>query len=324
MAPRLRHAGGAGRVDEHVRGGPPHPAERGARARGAARRRPWWGGTPAWPRPSSSPSRPTSCWPCCSGSAMLVNGQPAAGSLPAGVAVAGVGLVFVGVAAVTSQLSSTTRGASGIAGAVLGLVVRAQRRSATCSAPSDAGRAPRVPAPGRSWLSPIGWGQQMRPFGGDRWWAARPDRRPRRGPARGRRSCSSTGVTSAGACGPNAAGTPRAAAGLLSSAGLVWRLQRGTFLGWAGGLLGFGLVFGALSEQIRDVDGQALEWYTRWAAPTGSSTPTRPRSSQMAGMAVAIYVVQVLLRLRATRPTARWSRCWPPASPGCAGCAATS
>ena len=36
---------------------------------------------------------------------------------------------------------------------------------------------------------------------------------------------------------------------VLSPAGLVWRLQRGTLLGWAIGLVGFGLVFGTLSDQ---------------------------------------------------------------------------
>ena len=81
------------------------------------------------------------------GLAMLANGQPASGSFAAGVAVAGVGLVFVGVAATTCQLSSTTRGASGMAGAVLGRR-SCSAGSATCSAPRTAGRSA-CPAPGR-------------------------------------------------------------------------------------------------------------------------------------------------------------------------------
>ena len=102
------------------------------------------------------------------GLAMLVNGQPAAGSLAAGVAVAVVGVVFIGVAATTSQLSSTTRGASGLAGAVLGLsFLLSGIGNMTGTADS---RALRVSSAWPSWLSPVGWGQQMRPFGGDRWW----------------------------------------------------------------------------------------------------------------------------------------------------------
>ena len=51
--------------------------------------------------------------------AMIANGQPAAGSLAAGAAIAAVGVAFTGVAAATSQVSSTGRGANGLAMAVL-------------------------------------------------------------------------------------------------------------------------------------------------------------------------------------------------------------
>ncbi|HMK91528.1 MAG TPA: ABC antibiotics transporter, partial [Thermoleophilia bacterium] len=48
------------------------------------------------------------------GLAMIVNGQPVASSLAAGASVAAVGIAFTGVAALTSQLSSTARGANGL------------------------------------------------------------------------------------------------------------------------------------------------------------------------------------------------------------------
>ena len=53
------------------------------------------------------------------GLAMIANGQPSAGSFAAGAAIAAVGVAFTGVAAVTSQLSSTARGANGLAMAAL-------------------------------------------------------------------------------------------------------------------------------------------------------------------------------------------------------------
>ena len=62
------------------------------------------------------------------GLAMIASGQPVAGSFAAGAAVAGVGVAFTGVAAVTSQLSRTARGASGLAMAVLAVVLPRQRR----------------------------------------------------------------------------------------------------------------------------------------------------------------------------------------------------
>ena len=55
------------------------------------------------------------------GLAGIVAGQPAVGSFTAGMATGGLGIVFAGIAAVTVQLSSTTRGASGLAAAVLGV-----------------------------------------------------------------------------------------------------------------------------------------------------------------------------------------------------------
>ena len=95
-----------------------------------------------------------------------------------------------------------------------------------------------------------------------------------------------------------AARAAEAAATLLSPAGLVWRLQRGALLGWAIGMLGFGLIFGAMSEQIQDVRGTALEWYTAMGGTDQVLDAYRASMIEMAGMAVAIYVVQVLLRMR--------------------------
>ena len=74
-------------------------------------------------------------------------------------------MVWVGVAAVTCSL--TARGAAGIAGGALGIAF-GSAGSATCWAPSTAPGSG-SPAPG-VWLSPIGWGQQTRPFGGSHWW----------------------------------------------------------------------------------------------------------------------------------------------------------
>jgi ABC-2 type transport system permease protein len=84
----------------------------------------------------------------------------------------------------------------------------------------------------------------------------------------------------------------------LSPTGLVWRLQRGALLGWAIGLSGFALIFGAFSDQILDLEGEAAEWYATFGGEAGLLGAYRTSMIQMAGMAVAIYVVQLLLRLR--------------------------
>jgi ABC-2 type transport system permease protein len=229
------------------------------------------------------------------GLGMIVTGQPAAGSFTAGAAVAAVGVAFAGVAAVTTQLTSSTRGASGLAAAVLGVAFL------TSGAGNMAGHVDpsrlRVDSAWPAWLLPIGWGQQMRPFGGDHWWPL------------------GLAVTLLFACTcaavllatrrdfghgmlPQRPGHAQASRALRSSLGLAWRLQRGALLGWSVAMLGFGLVFGGLIGQVKDTTGTARDWYTRLGGSDQILDAFRASVLQMAAMAAAIYVVQVLLRMR--------------------------
>lgn len=180
------------------------------------------------------------------GLAMVVAGQPAAQSLAAGSSIALVGVAFTDVAAVTSQLASTTRCATGLAGAALGVSFMLAALGNMLGTVDSADL--RVTSAWPAWLSPIGWGQQMRPFADNLWWPF------------GLAvvvtvslfwlAVSLVGIRDVGrGMWPERRGAAHASPALLSPAGLVWRLQRGTLLGWAIGLLGFGLVFGTLSDQ---------------------------------------------------------------------------
>ena len=229
------------------------------------------------------------------GLAMLVNGMPAAGSFTAGASVAAVGLAFVGVAATTSQVFSTARGAIGTAGAVLGVSFLLSGIGNMLGTP-DAD-ALRVSSAWPSWLSPIGWGQQMRPFGGDHWWplglAA----------ALGAVLVAVAALLVArrdvgGGLWPGRRGEDHASPTLLSQVGLVWRLQRNALLGWSAGMFGFGLIFGAMSKEIQDVRGDALEYYTTMGGTDSVVDAFLTSMVGMGGMATAIYAVQILLRLR--------------------------
>ena len=102
------------------------------------------------------------------GLAMIASGQPAAGSFAAGAAIAGVGVAFTGVAALTSQLSRTARGADGLATAVLALAFLVSGVGNMLGDVDAGGTVASSAWPG--WLSPIGWGYQLRPFGGEHWW----------------------------------------------------------------------------------------------------------------------------------------------------------
>ncbi len=230
------------------------------------------------------------------GLGMMAAGQPAAGSFTAGGAVAAVGIAFAGVAAVTVQLTSSTRGASGLAAAFLGM---AFLTSGIGNMAGDADASGlRVNSAWPAWLSPIGWGQQMRAFGGNHWWPF------------GLAVALFLGGTAVAALLaarrdfghgmlPQRPGHPHASRGLRSALGLAWRLQRGALLGWAVGMLGFGLVMGGLIEQMKDVTGSGRDFYTRLGGSDQILDAYRASILQMAGMAAAIYVVQVLLRMRA-------------------------
>jgi ABC-2 type transport system permease protein len=229
------------------------------------------------------------------GLAAISTGQPATGSFAAGAAVGAFGIVFAGVAAVTVQLSSTTRGASGLAAAALTAAFVVSGVGNMLGSVDASGL--RLVSAWPAWLSPLGWGQQMRPFGGDNWWPLG--------------LFAITFVALVGAATVLATrrdvgssifaerrGPGEASPALLSPFGLVWRLQRGVLLGWAGGMLGFGIVFGAIIEEMKDTGGATAEWYARMGGSEQIVDAYRASIVAMAGMAVAIYVVQILLRMR--------------------------
>ena len=163
------------------------------------------------------------------GLGMVVAGQPAAGSLVAGTSIALVGVAFTGVAAVTSQLASTHAGATGLAGAGLGVAFMLAALGNMLGTVDSA--ALRVTSAWPAWLSPIGWGQQMRPFADNLWWplglaelvtasALRVGRRPRRQTRRRRGMWPERRGAAAREPGPAEPDRPGLAAAAWRSAGL--------------------------------------------------------------------------------------------------------
>ena len=236
------------------------------------------------------------------GLAGIVAGQPALGSCTAGMATGGLGIVFAGVAAVTVQLSSTTRGASGLAAAVLGVAFVVSGIGNMLGHVDASGL--RLVSAWPAWLSPLGWGQQMRPFGGDDWWPlflfglAFAVLVGVAGVLAARRDVGS-GILA------QRRGAAEASPRLLSPFGLVWRLQRSALLGWTVAMAGFGLVFGAISEEMKDLEGAAADWYARMGGSDIALDAYQASVIEMAGMAVAIYTVQILLRMRAEEADGR-------------------
>ena len=149
-------------------------------------------------------------------------------------------------------------------------------------------------------------GQQMRPFGGDNWWPL------------GLFGLAFVVLVGAASMLANTRdvgsgilaerrGHAEATHGLLSPFGLVWRLQRVALLGWTVAMAGLGLVFGGISAEMKGLEGAAAEWYARMGGTDRVLDAYQASIIGMAGMAVAIYAVQILLRMRADEADVRWS-----------------
>jgi len=168
---------------------------------------------------------------------LLAAGLPVVGSLIFGAGWAATGLCFSAVAAVAAQVTTGGRTANG-----LGFTVVAAAYAAR--AIGDLAEQ----GPGwLSWLSPIGWNQQIRAFAGDRWsvlvlpLAATAMLVPVAFTLRRRRDLGS-GLLS-DRRGP-------AAGALGSPLGLAWRLQRPLLLAWTAGSAVLAFMMGSIANNV--------------------------------------------------------------------------
>jgi len=217
--------------------------------------------------------------------ALAALGIGATGSIAVGVAFAAAGAMFAAVAAVAAQLAVFARSATAIAGAALGAAYLIR-------AIGDAGPH------WLSWLSPLGWMQQLRPYAGERWWVlllalalivplvatafAVLERRdlgagiiaPRAGPASGE---------------------------LATPLQLAWRLQRGPLAGWTAAFAIVGAALGSIASDIGNVIGDSESVRTALEDLGGSkdlSDAYLATSMTVFGLIAALYAVQAVLRLR--------------------------
>ena len=221
---------------------------------------------------------------------LIGSGLPASGSVAFGLAWAGIGIAFAAVAAVTAQVTSSARAAIGMAMAFLGVVYVLRAIGDTSG---DGGLT------WLRWLSPIGWGQQVRPFQGDRWWVlllpvaffvvvtwvafvlvAQRDH--------------GAGLL------PERTGPAQAGRSLGSALGLAWRLQRGPLVGWLVAFVILGLVFGNIATNIgsfMDSPG-ARDLIQKLGGVEGLTDAFMSTELGMMGVILSVYGIQVVLRLR--------------------------
>ncbi|MFI6770704.1 ABC transporter permease [Streptomyces sp. NPDC050355] len=219
------------------------------------------------------------------------SGRPAAGSLALGLAIGCTGMLFAGLAAIAAQLTESARMAKGLTGAVLGLAfaLRAAGDAATADATSPL-----------TWISPIGWSENLRPYAGERWWVLLPFAAATAltvGAAYALTARRDIGMSFLPAR-PGPAAAPRSLSGPF---GLAWRLQRTTLLGWTLGFLCAGGIFGGIAKGAADLVGdnrQTREIFERMGGQQGLTDAFLATMLGMLGMIAAIYAAGAVLRLR--------------------------
>ena len=156
-----------------------------------------------------------------------------------------------------------------------------------------------------SWLSPLGWTQQLRPFAAERWWivlllavltvalvalAAR---------------LASARDLGAGLLPQR----PGPASGALGSPlALAWRLQRGALAGWAVGFALLGAAFGSLASDINDIIGDSpsvREGLTKLGGERDLVDAYLAATFQVLALIAAVYTISAVLRARSEETSGR-------------------
>ncbi|MFF9058833.1 ABC transporter permease [Streptomyces sp. NPDC101213] len=223
-------------------------------------------------------------------------GHGAAGALALGLGLAATGMLFATTAAIAAQLTESARLARGLASGVLGaaFVLRAAGDSATDDGSSVL-----------TWLSPLGWLENLRPFADERWWVL----------ALFAAAIAAQGATAYVLAGRRDLGMSflptrpgRAAGRLRTAGGLAWRLQRGSVLGWSIGFLLAGVVYGAMAEGAADLVGdneRAREIFERMGGQSALTDAFLAAMTGMLGLVAALYVVASVLRLHGEETSGR-------------------
>ncbi|KRC61681.1 hypothetical protein ASE14_12660 [Agromyces sp. Root81] len=177
-------------------------------------------------------------------------GADASGALLYGAAMSAVGIAYLGVGLACAQLMRTSRGANGLAAAIvtLGYALRAMGDATGTVQPDGLSMEPGW----WSWLSPIGWGQAVAPYTHQLAWPLL--------------LCLGLGVVLFGLSAwlqssrdldssiiPDRPGRVHAPLSLSGPIGLVWRTLRNPVIGWVIGGVLFGLVLGAVGQTVVDL-----------------------------------------------------------------------
>lgn len=215
------------------------------------------------------------------------------GSALYGAAHAAVGIVFAGVAAVTVQITEHSRGASGMALAVIGVAYAVR-------AAGDIGDGT------LSWLSPIGWMQATYVYVQDRWWPLLITLVVAALLAAVAFQLSTRRDMGAGLRAPRA-GAPSASGALSNPLGFALRLHRAMLIGFATGLFVLGVMYGSVLDQVETMVANVQMIQDMLAATGGHSIIESFTSVIMVVLSIisSVYVVLAVSRLRSEESAGR-------------------
>ncbi|MEV2226115.1 anibiotic ABC transporter [Nocardia vinacea] len=237
---------------------------------------------------------------------LTAEGLPLVGSVALGAAVAAAGIAFAAIAAVTAQVTDSARTANGLAGAALGVAFLLRAVGDMTGMVTDDGT--RVISGWPTWLSPIGWAEQIRPYDDNAWWLlALPGVF---GLVVGSVGFALTEHRDVGSgLVPTRPGPARASRSLPTAVGSAWRMQRTILFWWAFGIGVLAVVYGAIGDQIDDFLGEGDQVADMMEQLGGGTTDMVDAYFAaifgMMAIAVSGYAVQALLRMRAEETAGR-------------------
>lgn len=181
-------------------------------------------------------------------------GADARGSLVFGLLWALAGIVFAAFAVLCAQLTEGARAARGLF--AVGLAGAYILRAVGDVSVLDPDGGPPAEPGWASWLSPLGWAQQLRPFSDDRLWLALPLLALSAVFTVAALRLAANRDLGAGLI-PVGRGRERASGLLGSVEALTWRLHRGQLIGWTVGFFAVGIAFGGMGSAIDSLAGNA-------------------------------------------------------------------
>jgi ABC-2 type transport system permease protein len=230
----------------------------------------------------------------------LSAGLDAGGAALSALALGLIGFAFLGLTMLVGELTETSRAANGI-GVVLVLGAYTLRAAGDALGRPDIPNLTLEPA-WPSWISPIGWGQQIMAFTDDRAWPLAAI-----GGLAVVAALAALLVHSRRELGssllPERAGRAAALPALGSPLGLAWRMQWPTIVAWAGGLALLGAVLGSLVTAISgaNLDNPQLQTILESLGHVGQADLARTlivALMVMVGVVAAAAGVQSVLRMR--------------------------